>query len=55
VPAHAFGTVCSSLLALPAAASANPVLLFANGPPTQAPYVALETPWVRGARVEGSV
>lgn len=32
-----FGTVCSALIALPAADEA-PVLLFANGPPTTTPY-----------------
>jgi hypothetical protein len=52
-PADDFGTVCSALLAVPRDASRPPVLLFANGPPTRAPYAALEAPWVRGAHVEG--
>ena len=54
-PSGDFGTVCSTLLGLPREASRPPVLLFAIGPPTRAPYVALEAPWVRGARVEDSV
>jgi uncharacterized protein with NRDE domain len=49
---HEFGTVCSALLALPAAA-APPELLFANGPPTRAPYERIAAPWVHGAHVEG--
>ena len=53
VTAHAFGTVCSSLLALPAAPQANPVMLFAAGPPTSAPYVRIGAPWDRGVEVEG--
>src|ERR1700733_4751320 len=52
VTEHAFGTVCSALLAL-AAASPAPVLLFANGPPTRAPYERVAAPWVHGANVEG--
>ncbi|HEY0382298.1 MAG TPA: NRDE family protein [Candidatus Elarobacter sp.] len=47
------GTVCSTLLALPAARSAPPVMRFANGPPTEAPYESLTAPWVHGANVEG--
>jgi transport and Golgi organization protein 2 len=54
-PADDFGTVCSTLLALPRDAARAPVLLFANGPPTRAPYAAVEAPRVRGVRVEGSV
>ena len=42
VAEHDFGTVCSTLLALPRDAARAPVLLFANGPPTRAPYVAIE-------------
>jgi len=53
VTADAFGTVCSSLLALPAAPQAGPVLLFANGPPTRAPYLPVTAPWDRGGEVEG--
>ena len=53
VPEHRFGTVCSMLLALPAAADASPVLLFANGPPTRAPYEPILAPRVQDARVEG--
>jgi hypothetical protein len=34
-----FGTVCSALLALPAAPPQTPLLLFANGPPTRVPYL----------------
>jgi hypothetical protein len=52
VPEHAFGTVCSQLLALPADPSAEPVLLFANGPPTVAPYRRIAAPRVRGAHAE---
>ena len=47
------GTVCSTLLAFPAAPSAAPVMRFANGPPTQVPYEPVAAPWVRGAHVEG--
>jgi hypothetical protein len=47
------GTVCSTLLALPAARSAPPALRFANGPPTQVPYEPVDAPWVHGAHVEG--
>jgi len=47
------GTVCSTLLALPAARDAAPVMRFANGPPTQVPYEPITAPWERGARVEG--
>jgi hypothetical protein len=46
------GTVCSTLLALPAAAAARPVMRFANGPPTQAPYEPVTAPWDRGVHVE---
>ncbi|HEX3466155.1 MAG TPA: NRDE family protein [Candidatus Elarobacter sp.] len=52
VPEHAFGTVCSQLLALPAEPSSEPVLLFANGPPTRAPYDRIAAPRVRGAHAE---
>jgi hypothetical protein len=52
VTAQAFGTVCSSLLALPAAPQASPVLLFAAGPPTSAPYLRIAAPWDRGGEVE---
>jgi hypothetical protein len=53
VTAHAFGTVCSALLALPAEQQASPVLLFANGPPTRAPYRRIAAPWDRGGEGEG--
>jgi hypothetical protein len=46
------GTVCSTLLALPAAAPARPVMRFANGPPTLVPYEPVTAPWDRGVRVE---
>ncbi len=49
------GTVCSTLLALPAAPSAPPVMRFANGPPTRVPYEPVTAPWVRGANVEGAL
>ena len=49
----AFGTVCSSLLALPATASAAPALLFANGPPTRVPYEPVAVSRVHAAGVEG--
>jgi Transport and Golgi organisation 2 len=52
VPEHAFGTVCSELLALPAGAAGEPVLLFANGPPTRAPYERIELSRVRAANAE---
>lgn len=52
VTPEAFGTVASSLLALPAAREAPPVLLFANGAPTEAPYEPVPIPWERAARVE---
>jgi hypothetical protein len=48
-----FGTVSSTLLALPADRSEPPVLLFAHGPPSVAPYDAVRSPWVRAAHVEG--
>jgi hypothetical protein len=47
------GTVCSTLLALPAWSQAPPVMRFANGPPTRAPYESVAAPWVHGANVEG--
>lgn len=47
-----FGTVSSSLVAVPAAPS-PPVLLFADGPATRAPYRLLSSPWVHGGSVEG--
>jgi uncharacterized protein with NRDE domain len=53
VTEHEFGTVCSALLGVPAVASRAPVLLFANGPPTRAPYERITAPWVHGAGVEG--
>jgi len=46
------GTVCSTLLALPASPQAPPVMRFANGPPTEVPYEPVAAPWVRGANVE---
>ncbi|HEY6235601.1 MAG TPA: NRDE family protein [Candidatus Elarobacter sp.] len=46
------GTVCSTLLALPAARSAPPAMRFANGPPTRVPYEPVDAPWVHGANVE---
>jgi hypothetical protein len=52
VTAHAFGTVCSSLLALPAAPQESPVLLFAAGPPTATPYLPITAPWDRSGEVE---
>jgi hypothetical protein len=48
-----FGTVSSTLLALPAERSEAPVLLFADGPPGAAPYEPIRSPWVRAAHVEG--
>jgi hypothetical protein len=53
VTADSFGTVCSSLLALPAAPQAAPVMLFASGPPTRVPYRRITAPWDRGGEVEG--
>jgi hypothetical protein len=53
VTAHEFGTVCSSLLALPAAPQAPPVVLFAAGPPTSAPYEPIAAPWDRAIEGEG--
>lgn len=53
VTPHDFGTVCSTLLALPAAPAQPPELLFAAGPPTRAPYERIAAPWVRSANVEG--
>ena len=47
------GTVCSTLLALPSARLGRPVMRFANGPPTQAPYEPVTSPWVHAANVEG--
>ncbi|HEX3468116.1 MAG TPA: NRDE family protein [Candidatus Elarobacter sp.] len=52
VTADRFGTVCSTLLGLDADAATPPRMLFAAGPPTQAPYESVTTPWVRGAAVE---
>jgi hypothetical protein len=52
VPEHAFGTVCSQLLALPADPAGEPVLLFANGPPTRASYERVAAARVRGAHAE---
>ena len=49
-----FGTVSSTLLALPADRSEPPVLLFANGPPSAASYEPVRAPWVRVAHVEGA-
>src|ERR1700681_398094 len=48
------GTVCSTLLALPAPPQTPPVMQFANGPPTRVPYESVTAPWVRGANVEGA-
>ncbi|HEY0612993.1 MAG TPA: NRDE family protein, partial [Candidatus Elarobacter sp.] len=42
VTAERFGTVCSTLLALPAQRSAPPVMLFADGAPTGAPYERID-------------
>ncbi len=50
---QAFGTVASTLLALPAGGDAAPTLLFANGPPTETPYEPVTVPWDRAVRVEG--
>jgi hypothetical protein len=47
------GTVCSTLLAVPAAQQAPPVMRFAPGPPTRVPYESVAAPWVHGANVEG--
>jgi Transport and Golgi organisation 2 len=47
-----FGTVCSTLLALPGSPLEPPVVLFADGPPTRVPYETLSAPWVRRADVE---
>ncbi|MBV9407307.1 MAG: NRDE family protein [Candidatus Eremiobacteraeota bacterium] len=52
VPEHRFGAVCSTLLALPAAADASPVLLFANGPPTRAPYRRIAVPQIPRAEID---
>ena len=52
VTAHDFGTVASTLLAVPKSTSAEPVLLFANGPPTRTSYESLSAPWVRAGNVE---
>ena len=54
-PADDFGTVCSTLLALPRGVAQPPVLLFANGPPTRAPYAAIGAARFRSAPVEGPV
>ena len=53
VTGEGFGTVCSTLLALPAREAAAPVLLFAAGPPTRTPYRRIAAPWERAASVEG--
>ncbi len=42
VTTHAFGTVCSALVALPAGPRDAARIRFANGPPTRAPYEPLE-------------
>jgi|SRR5947209_2204453 len=47
------GTVCSALLALPAAVASPPVLRFAAGPPTRVEFESVTAPWVRAASVEG--
>jgi len=54
VTARRFGTVCSTLLALRADRTEPPLLLFANGPPTAAPYELVRSPRVRAGHVEGS-
>ncbi|HZO93446.1 MAG TPA: NRDE family protein [Candidatus Baltobacteraceae bacterium] len=51
---RAFGTVSSTLLALPAEHDAPPIVLFANGPPTEAPYEPIVAPWDRRPHVEGA-
>ena len=48
------GTVCSALLALPAAVASPPVMRFAAGPPTRVPYEPVTAPWVHAANVEGA-
>lgn len=45
-------TVSSALVAVPAA-PLPPILLFADGPATRAPYQLLSSPWVHGKNVEG--
>lgn len=45
-------TVSSALVAVPAA-PVPPILLFADGPATRAPYRLLSAPWVGGENVEG--
>jgi uncharacterized protein with NRDE domain len=52
VTPHAFGTVSSTLCALPAAGNAAPVLLFAAGPPTRAAYEPIAVAAVHAAGVE---
>lgn len=42
ITASGFGTVCASLMALPADAATPPVWLFANGRPGEAPFAALD-------------
>jgi hypothetical protein len=49
---HQFGTVSSTLFALPAVANAAPVLLFAAGPPTRTAYESIVTPRVHAVGVE---
>jgi len=53
VTARRFGTVCSTLLALRADHAEAPLLFFANGPPTAAPYEPVRSPRVRAGHVEG--
>jgi uncharacterized protein with NRDE domain len=48
-----FGTVSSTLLALPSDGAEPPVLLFAAGPPSVTPYEPVRSPWVHAARIEG--
>ena len=47
VPRGGFGTVCSSLLAIPAAG--YPVWLFAAGAPDRAPFEPVRLPWATSA------
>src|SRR5580704_2105675 len=47
VPRGGFGTVCSSLLAIPAAG--DPLWLFAAGAPDRAPFEPVRLPWAPGA------
>lgn len=50
----AFGTVSSTLLALPSDRALPPVLLFAAGAPGSTPYEAIRAPWDRPVRVESA-